>query len=238
MVANDFGSFFDCTSRDRSRVLQRRRGGEELHPPRRRRPAAALPQAAVDEPGPDHALRRQAGGLARGDWPLGHRRAALRPRPRLLDLRTERQQRRLVERPAHQSGLTSARPSPSKSHGTTAAGWPVTLNIAWNGTRAATSASVDDRAASLVRPDPRRARRGARRDHHVDVVEDRLNTFGHFAFRCPDRGHPPVGDQARRSGRRRGSALPAAPGAAASARRRRRRGSSAAAACPYTATVG
>ena len=34
-------------------------------------------------------------------------------------------------------------PLPSKSHGTTAAGWPVTLNIAWNGTRWATNVSVE-----------------------------------------------------------------------------------------------
>ena len=109
MVANDFELVLRRASRDRSRVLQRRRGREELRPPRRHRPAAALPQAAVDQPGPDHALRRQAGGLARSAGRLGHRRSALRPRPRLLDLRAERQQRRLVEWPAHESESTSAR---------------------------------------------------------------------------------------------------------------------------------
>ena len=34
------------------------------------------------------------------------------------------------------TGLMSARRFPSNPHGTTAAGWPVTLNSAWNGTRA------------------------------------------------------------------------------------------------------
>ena len=57
-------------SRDRSRVLQRRRGGEELPSPRRRRPAAALSQAAVDQPGADHARTRTSWRPGEKRWPL------------------------------------------------------------------------------------------------------------------------------------------------------------------------
>ena len=101
MVANDFAPFFDAHPAIGSRVLQRRRGGEELRPPRRCRPAATLPPVAVDEPRPNHALRGQTERLAGSDS-LGHRWAALRPGPRLFDLRTERQQCGFVEWSAHQ----------------------------------------------------------------------------------------------------------------------------------------
>ena len=66
----------------------------------------------------------------------------MRPRTHLLDLATK------DSSVASSNGLPTnwidvGTPSPSNPHGTTAAGWPVTLNSAWNGTRVATCVSVD-----------------------------------------------------------------------------------------------
>ena len=81
---------------------------------------AAHRAAAVQQRRVADVVRGQAGALARSDGATD-RRPALRPRPRGFDLRAERQQRRFVERPAHQ--LDRRRDAvPSSPHGTTAAG--------------------------------------------------------------------------------------------------------------------
>ena len=99
-------------------------------------------------------------------------RPAFRPRSRRLDLSAQRQQGASSDgRPT--SWIDTGSPSRSRPHGTTAAGCPVTLNISWNGTRAPTSGSVDTAPRRWYGADARRPRRGARGDHHVDVVEDR-----------------------------------------------------------------
>ena len=89
MVANDFGTLVRRVPDDRAGGLQRRGRGEELRavgPPGIGRLGAS---AAIDESGPNHALRGETTCLA-GSGRRG--RAAVRPRPSRLDLRAERQQ--------------------------------------------------------------------------------------------------------------------------------------------------
>ena len=64
MVANDFGQLFERHPEYHPGVLQRCRSREELQPIGPRRTGSSVPAAAVDQPCTDHALRRQAGGLA------------------------------------------------------------------------------------------------------------------------------------------------------------------------------
>ncbi len=100
MVANDFESFFDAHPAI-ERVFFNGAAAEKNfgrlagidRPLRYRRLPSTSPAQTM----------RYADKLARlaGGDGLSHRRAALRPRARLLDLRTERQQGRLVEWPAH-----------------------------------------------------------------------------------------------------------------------------------------
>jgi hypoxanthine-DNA glycosylase len=64
MVANDFGRLFERQP-SITRVPEWRGGGEKLQPTGPRRTRDSVPTAAVDQSGADHAVCRQAGGLAR-----------------------------------------------------------------------------------------------------------------------------------------------------------------------------
>ena len=72
---------------------------------------------------------------------LGHRRPALR-HGRACSICAASESSVASSKGLPTSWIDVGTPLPSNPHGTTAAGWPVTLNIAWNGTRAAT-ASVE-----------------------------------------------------------------------------------------------
>ena len=110
-------------------VLQRCRSGEELQPIGPPRTGSSVPAAAVDQPCADHALRRQAGSLA--DHWVSHDtvgRLCAHGRACSICAATE-------INVASSNGLPTiwidvGRPLPSSPHGTTAAGCPVTLNIA------------------------------------------------------------------------------------------------------------
>ena len=196
MVPNDFGELFDAHPRHHPGLLQRCGRREELQPSRPRRSGSctiggcrrrAPPRPCATRtswpPGatPSPQARTPAGA---GPPTVGPSRSA-RPATAASPRQTACPPTGSTSAPRCRRSPTARRPQAD----------PSTLNIAWNGTRAAHQHQRRDRAAALVGPDARRADRRARRDDHVDVVVDRLDTFGDFAFRALMRIHPPVRDQ-------------------------------------------